>query len=1083
MKKNYILTAALAVCLLGGSNLAKAQNELVVGDVKVGDKITLSDGSEWYVGPNEITNPSFSMNPTDNNGNIVGWTVGDYAQMTTGNFTWHPEGGYDGGAYIQASYHTGANGTGSICQRWNIEPNTRYYLSFYLARNSENNQYIPVITLTDRESTGGGQNEKLSDGALQLIGKNGEDSGEILGYGNYVDNDGDGYGDWCQTACSFESQEYTYCQFNARWLKESTIQACFDGFFLAKLYDPTTTSPEKVAEISLLAELSRVEEIEENNLADYQALAEELQNWIMESGYDNMNAEDNTLEEIQNAIDAIKQKVSEITTSVANFEAFATNLEAAIELIDNTSYPGLDDFTNVVTGLLDYQADNYYPLDKDKTASEYILVATQELDDAVKAYRFSQEATEDNPADYTFYINNPTFVAQGNWYIGSTGGDQRLHTGLTDNNGNAMTAWNAWSGSLSSESAYVSINQDLTGLPNGKYTVTADLCTQDGCITDQHVFASSSTSTSESPVMTQTGWDPYLWETLKTTSVIVVDGKLTIGVIGHGINSTPAERGGTNTDYRCGWFCVSNFKLHYLGVATDEEYAEAMQGRIAEAAALVDTMHYAGDKAALQAVIDATKTANDLDSLNTAIETAIASEADYASVTAGTYKVLQDSIATATSYTDNAKKVAQVPVDYMTKYLASPTATYTETGAITTVLRYYHYTLIPTIIELETTQVSDPEAKIALEGTLNYVISQLGTYQSSTSLLAAYVEQLEEALRVAKLADIQYGAGADVTDYIVNAEVTDSYATGWTINKIVGDGNGVKNGQADNGVSSDYYIDTYNSTPGAVRATYYQVLYVPNGTYRLSAQQRNAGGGYYLFASTAAPTLNADSALALDPTATNVLALAKSVPTPAKYILGATEDGNMTDSYGAIWMEAADKVMAKFGITGVVNADEATGVQALSIYDAALEANEGNETCPEGIEEADWNVFIANNGIGRGWFNNSLEITVENHVLTVGVSCDSVFTEGFTDTDGNPTVPFTGTWFSANNFKLVMVSEGNNTGWNPATGIEAVEPEGTTESTKVVAIYNVAGAQVSSLQKGVNIVKYADGTTKKVLVK
>ncbi len=1076
MKKLYTLLAALAVSAFG--TIANAQNELVVGDVKVGDKIMLSDSSEWYVGPNEITNPSFSMDPADNNGNIVGWTVGNYAQMTTSTFIWHSEGGYDGGAYIQANKHTGSNGDGSVCQRWSLEPNTRYYLSFYIARNSANNQYIPVITLTDQESTGGGQNE-----TNYLIGMSGNSADGALGFANYVDNDGDGYGDWCQTACSFESQEYTYCQFNARWLKENNIQACFDGFFLAKLYDPATTSPEKVAEISLSAQLSNAEEVEENTLADYQALAEELQDWIMGKGYDNINAEDNSLEEIQNAIDSVKAKVDAITATVANFEAFATNLQAATTLLENTSYPGIDEFTNVITGLLDYQADNYYSLDKDKTASEYILVASQELNDAVTAYRFSQEASEDNPADYTFYIDNPTFIAQGNWYTGSTGGDQRLHTGLTDNDGNAMTAWNAWSGSLSSESAFVSINQDLTGLPNGKYTVTADMCTQDGCVTDQHVFATSSASTAESPVMTQTGWNPYVWETLTTAPVIVVDGKLTIGAIGHGVNETPSQRGGTNTDYRCGWFCISNFKLSYLGEASEEEYAEAISGRIAEATALADTMHYAGDKAALQAVIDATKTASDLDSLNAAIEIAVASEADYASVIVGTYKALQDSIATATSYTDNAKKAVQVPVDYMTQYLASPTATYTETGAITTVLRYYRYTLIPTIIEADTTQISDPTGKAALEGTLNNILNQLATYQSSTTVLAACVEQLEEAIRVAKLADIQFGEGADVTDYIVNAAVTDSYATGWTVNKIVGDGNGAKYGQAANGVSSDFYIDTYNSTPGNVRATYYQVLNVPNGTYRLSAQQRNAGGGYYLFASTAAPTLNADSALVLDPAATNVLALAKVVPTPAKYVVGATEDENKTDTYGEIWMAAADKVMAKFGITGVVNADESAGVQALSIYDAALEANEGNETCPDDIEEADWNVFVANSGIGRGWFNNSLEITVENHVLTVGVSCDSVFTEGITDTDGNLAVPFTGTWFSANNFKLVMVSEGDNTGWNPASGIESVETEGTTESTKVVAIYTVSGTQVSSLQKGINIVKYADGTTKKVLVK
>ncbi len=35
----------------------------------------------------------------------------------------------------------------------------------------------------------------------------------------------------------------------------------------------------------------------------------------------------------------------------------------------------------------------------------------------------------------------------------------------------------------------------------------------------------------------------------------------------------------------------------------------------------------------------------------------------------------------------------------------------------------------------------------------------------------------------------------------------------------------------------------------------------------------------------------------------------------------------------------------------------------------------------------------------------------------------------------------------------------------------------------VVAIYNITGARQSQLQKGVNIVKYSDGTTSKVLVK
>ncbi len=1068
MKKIYSLVAALAASAF--TMTVNAQNELVVGDVKVGDMITLSDGSQWYVGANEIENGSFSMDPAKNNGNIVGWTVGTYAQMTTSNFTWVAEGGYDGGAYIKASGHTGAGGVNSIAKHWPLETNTKYYFSFYVKDQGANNQYSPVITLTDLESTAGGQNE-----TNYLIGMSGNSADGALGFSTY------GNGEWAQTACAFNSEEYKWLQCNARWLNSTHS---YDGFFLAKLYDPETTSAEKVAEISLLAVLSQAESAQENDLADYPALAEELGDWIMNSGYADYTADSNTKEELQAAIDSINNKLTAITASIESFRTFDTALVEAYALYDGTSYPGQDAFGTVIEELLDYQSNGYYSLDKDKSATEYVAVAQKELTDAVKAYRFSQEASEESPADYTFFIDNPKFAAKGSWYIGQTGGDQRLHSGLTDNTGNAMTAWNAWRSDLSDESRSVSISQNISGLPNGKYTVTADMLTQDGCITDQHVFANASASSAVSPVMTQTGWDPYVWETLTTGTVIVVDGQLTIGAIGHGINQTPAERGGTQTDNRCGWFCTSNFTLNYLGEASEEEYDAAIKAKVAEAQAIADTMHYAADKAALQAAIDTTKTADDASALNAAISVALASESDYASVIAGTYKTLQDSIATSESYTENAKKITQVVVDHMTAYLACDTASYNYSGAITTVLRYYLNTLVPTLLKAESTEISDATGKAALEGTIADVVKKLSRYIGNTTVLAAYVSDMENAIAVARKADIKYGDGEDVTEYITNASIDDANVTGWTVNNIDGDGTGAKSGQASDGVSGNYYIDTWNSTAGKARATIYQVIDVPNGTYRLSAEQRNSGGGYYLFASNAAPVLNADTALVLDPTATNVLSLANPVATPGKYVVNATADKDtlMTDTYGAIWMEAADKLMAKFGITGAVNADTESGVEAMSIYDQVIEANGGETTCPEGIDEADWTLFTTNNGIGRGWFYNSLEITVDNHTLCVGVTNDSIFTEGITDVDGNLAVQFTGTWISANNFKLTMVKAGDNDGWNPATGIETVEPTAGKSAT-VVAVFSAAGVRQNGLQKGINIVKYADGTAKKILVK
>ena len=57
------------------------------------------------------------------------------------------------------------------------------------------------------------------------------------------------------------------------------------------------------------------------------------------------------------------------------------------------------------------------------------------------------------------------------------------------------------------------------------------------------------------------------------------------------------------------------------------------------------------------------------------------------------------------------------------------------------------------------------------------------------------------------------------------------------------------------------------------------------------------------------------------------------------------------------------------------------------------------------------------------------------------------------------------------------------TGGNP-TGIQDVEADKTTEGAVIeVARYNMNGQQISSPQKGVNIIRYSDGTSKKIYVK
>src|SRR5574344_1900140 len=95
--KRFLTLAVVAAASVGSC--------FAIADIKVGDKVTV-DGVEYLVGMNLITNPSFST--VDASGNITGWTVGTYANMTTSNFSWQKTGGTDGGPWIKSKGSKGA---------------------------------------------------------------------------------------------------------------------------------------------------------------------------------------------------------------------------------------------------------------------------------------------------------------------------------------------------------------------------------------------------------------------------------------------------------------------------------------------------------------------------------------------------------------------------------------------------------------------------------------------------------------------------------------------------------------------------------------------------------------------------------------------------------------------------------------------------------------------------------------------------------------------------------------------------------------------------------------------------------------
>jgi hypothetical protein len=354
----------------------------------------------------------------------------------------------------------------------------------------------------------------------------------------------------------------------------------------------------------------------------------------------------------------------------------------------------------------------------------------------------------------------------------------------------------------------------------------------------------------------------------------------------------------------------------------------------------------------------------------------------------------------------------------------------------------------------------------------------------------AYINNLNaaitEAKRIEVLGSIKVEAGTDMTGIIVNATIDDTYATGWDINKVVGDGNGAKSGHQFDGDTNGFYIDS-NSNEGNLLLTVSQTLTnIPNGRYEIKAMTRTTGEGSYIYgiadndsANIRIKHINKNEPFNytqnIDPTYSSAVVEGDSIFTGS-------------NTFGPIWLESAKWVNTNLGLS--IKKDPDTGAGLFDYIEEYRINNEGN------IDDETMyhlNVAAANNGNGRGWAYSKIEIDVKDHVLTLGVTTDSVFTKGYKDIDGADCVPFNGTWFSADNFTLTLLTPGDNTGWDPtATGIESVvTPENVAvrvENGAIITngeIYSISGSRVANGAKvpaGVYIVRQGK-VAKKVLVK
>ena len=723
------------------------------------------------------------------------------------------------------------------------------------------------------------------------------------------------------------------------------------------------------------------------------------------------------------------------------------------ELLQTTDYAGKAELEAAYQRILGYKQNG---LEEDVDVAAQILGAVAEATAAIKAYYMTQTGSEENPADFTIFIEHPWFIdtaaepsyiggewifpkqydEDGNdlytegsassadlnsegWYIaGGEGGDQRL------NWQRGRSCWNAWNNNFTTT---VAVAQDIEGLPNGFYTIAADLITQSGCLNDQHVFGKTVAGKNISTTLSGEGWDFNEWETLSMTAeqkVLVVDGKLTIGAEGTGIGSGAA-----------GWFCATNFHLYFLGEATAEDIQAAYAARLDEVKAYAAAMHFAADRNALNDAIAqyGSAAATDdivaaLQALAAAMEEAEKSEAKYEEYIPADGTIDGKTIPTVMNTLKRnggdgygaAEDIVAFAYDYVMGWMNTDAASYTDFDAVVDLLKNYVNTYAPVYNNANAVaNAASATGRAVLQDIMATQKASLTSEMKSLEVVNEYVDALNSVVMVVNKQNIVDDANAtDYTAFIVNPNM--EAETGWTFDKGNGNTN-TTSGQWLDG-SSTRYIDSYNSAGLRGYIATQLITDLPNGTYKVGVYTRTPAEGAYILNAVGTDTV--------------------FVEIPMNYYATVNDAGEDTlvvasDMYGPIWEEAV------------------AAVDAGTYTDQQLD------------------IYNANGGNGRGWQHQVMDnIVVTGHELLIG-------TMSGTEASNTPKA-FAGAWYSVGGWTLTLLAKGDNSGWGGpvAEGISSM----TAEDTVADGIYTLSGVKVNRLQHGLNIV-VSNGQARKLMVK
>ena len=351
-------------------------------------------------------------------------------------------------------------------------------------------------------------------------------------------------------------------------------------------------------------------------LEEYETLFEGLETYA--TGISDELDDNPSIEGYTTGAANILARIEEIKQIVSACNAAKANIAAEKEYAEITNYPGKDSYTEALEAAL-AKLDN-------PTSAEDAEAAIAAVAAAKGRYVTSQPLPEDGSGiNVTALVLHPWFCnpdaeptqnedgsysfpyeTDHAYAVNSTPSDANA-TGWV--NGNSFVVddarvnwtegritWNNWHNKTTVGS--LDVHQDITGLPAGYYSVSADWITN-AAPTTQHTYATANGVTKSSTVLDNQGWDSQVWTTLATDKILVgEDGQLTIG----GASTTIGQA-------YVGWFCVTNFVLTYYG--TDIDLTADLQSKQEDIAELVSTLNFKGDVAATNAAVESIIANND----------------------------------------------------------------------------------------------------------------------------------------------------------------------------------------------------------------------------------------------------------------------------------------------------------------------------------------------------------------------------------------------------------------------------------------------------------------------------------------